>query len=58
MCNYVEWKTEWGEIMVEVLNNSDLNSIQKQYLDKGYVILETFLGKEKHYFFVVGKVEA
>ncbi len=57
MSNYVMWYNEWSDQMVEVFNECDLNSVQKIFVDKGYIIKETFLGKGNHYFFVIELTE-
>ena len=57
MSNYVMWYNEWSDQMVEVFNACDLNSVQKTFVDKGYIIKGTFLGKDNHYFFVIDMME-
>lgn len=42
MSNYIVWKDEYGNIMVEVFNDMDIVDVQKIFIEKGYYILETF----------------
>lgn len=57
MKNYVEWKSEHGEIMVQVFSVGALLDVQKMYIDRGYYIKETALGIYNSYFFTVGNAE-
>lgn len=42
MSNYIVWKDEFGNIMVEVFNAMDIVDVQKIFIEKGYYIVETF----------------
>lgn len=53
MSNYMIWKNEFDEIIVQVFNEYDLRCIQKDFIDKGYCILETFQDRVGHYYFKV-----
>lgn len=40
MSNYIIWKCEnEAELLIEILNESDLPSVQKELLEKGYIII-------------------
>lgn len=40
MNNYIIWKCEYErELLIEILNECDLPNIQKEFLEKGYIIL-------------------
>lgn len=54
MKNYKEWKSETGEIIVEVYNESDLSDVQKIYIERGYYITWTKheLWNDHHFFAV------
>lgn len=39
MSNYREWKDEFGEIFVEIFNECDILNIQREYINKGYIII-------------------
>lgn len=42
MMNYRIWKCDDDEyIIVEVFNKCDIRSIQKEFINKGYVVIET-----------------
>ena len=53
MSNYMIWKNEFNEIIVQVFNEYDLRHIQKDFIDKGYYILETFQDRMGDYYFKV-----
>lgn len=43
MNKYIIWKYDYdgesGELLIEILNESDLPSVQKEFLEKGYIII-------------------
>lgn len=40
MINYIIWKNEnTPELLIEILNECDLPNIQKEFLEKGYIII-------------------
>ena len=40
MSNYRIWKCEnEDELLIEIFNESDLSSVQKEFLEKGYIII-------------------
>lgn len=57
MKNYVEWKNEFGEIIVQVLNEWDLPNVQRHYIERGYYIKETICGFGNSYFFTIYSVD-
>lgn len=44
MSKYREWKDEFGGILVEIFNECDILNIQREYIDKGYLIIEICRG--------------
>ena len=41
MMNYIVWRCDSeNEILIEVFNSSDVLSIQKDFLERGYIIEE------------------
>ena len=58
MRNYIIWKSEHSiDILVQVFNEYDLPSVQEQFAKEGYFIVETFVGKDRDYFFVIRRLE-
>ena len=40
MNKYIIWKNEnQAELLIEILNECDLSDIQKEFLEKGYIII-------------------
>ncbi|MBR4693887.1 MAG: hypothetical protein IKP07_03665 [Bacilli bacterium] len=40
MSNYIIWKCEnEDELLIEIFHESDLQSVQKEFLEKGYIII-------------------
>lgn len=40
MRKYIIWKSEnEAELLIEILNECDLPSVQKEFLEKGYIII-------------------
>ena len=40
MSKYIIWKCEnEAELLIEILNECDLSSVQKEFLEKGYIII-------------------
>lgn len=40
MSSYIIWKCEYeAELLIELLNECDLPDVQKEFLEKGYIIL-------------------
>ena len=40
--NYYIWKCEnQAELLIELLNECDLPNVQKEFLEKGYIIVNT-----------------
>ena len=40
MKKYIIWKCEnEAELLIEILNECDLPSVQKEFLEKGYIII-------------------
>lgn len=40
MSNYIIWKCEnEDELLIEIFNESDLSSVQKEFIEKGYIII-------------------
>ena len=58
MSNYVLWKNDYGDEMVEVRNESELPEVQKVFTAKGYLVESTFRGIYGHWFFVIRKPES
>lgn len=44
MSNYIIWKTEYDEVMVEVFNEYDILNIQKQFIEQGYIVISICRG--------------
>ncbi len=44
MMNYIIWRDENNkyELLIEVFNSSDVLSVQKQFVNKGYIVTECF----------------
>lgn len=53
MKNYVEWRNESGERMIQVFNEEDLPNVQRHYIERGCYIKETIRGFGNSYFFTV-----
>ena len=40
MTNYIVWKYEnENELLIEIFHESNLSSVQKEFLEKGYIII-------------------
>ena len=40
MNSYIIWKCEYeNELLIEILNECDLPNVQKEFLEKGYIII-------------------
>ena len=40
MCNYIIWKCEnTFELLIEIFHEGDLSNVQKEFLEKGYIII-------------------
>lgn len=58
MNNYLIWECEHDrDKLVQVFNECDLPSVQEEFIKQGYFIKETFVGKGRHPFFVISKLE-
>lgn len=58
MRNYLIWECgDDNNKMIQVFNNCDLPSVQKQFIEQGYFIKETFLGSDHDYFFIISRLE-
>ena len=59
MMNYRIWKCDGFDnyLLIEVFNESDIPSIQKHFIEKGYIILQTEKYIFGYHFIKVEKVE-
>ena len=56
MNKYKIWKTENdAELLVEILNECDLPDVQKEFLEKGYIIIRVDYAFDKVFMKVVEK---
>lgn len=59
MMNYRIWKCDGFDnyLLIEVFNESDIPGIQKHFIEKGYIILQTEKYIFGYHFIKVEKVE-
>lgn len=58
MSNYVIWKRKSeDELLIEIFHESDLQSVQKEFLDKGYIIIRIDYAFDEVFMRVVKKDE-
>ena len=54
MKKYIIWKTENdAELLIEILNECDLPDVQKEFLEKGYIIIRVDYAFDKVFMKVV-----
>lgn len=54
MINYIIWKCEnEAELLIEILNECDLPNVQKEFLEKGYIIIRVDYAFDKVFMKVV-----
>ena len=54
MNNYIIWKSEnSNELLIEILNKCDLSNVQKEFLEKGYVITRVSLDFDRIFMKVI-----
>lgn len=56
MKNYVEWRNDFGERIIQVFNEEDLPIVQKYCVEKGFYIKETIRGFDNSYLFKIYSV--
>ncbi len=58
MRGYIIWKGEnEAELLIEILNECDLPKVQKEFLEKGYIIIKIDYAFDKVFMKVVKKDE-
>jgi len=58
MSNYIIWKCEnEAELLIEILNECDLPDVQKEFLEKGYIIIRVDYAFDNVFMKVVKKDE-
>jgi len=56
MDKYIIWKSKYEvELLIELLNECDLPDVQKEFLEKGYIILKVDYAFDKVFMKVVEK---
>lgn len=60
MINYRIWECENadGTIIVELFNNCDILSVQKEFISKGYIVKEVIIGFHGKYMMRLEDTEA
>lgn len=60
MRNYRIWKIEDDDetIIVELFNNCDILSVQKEFVNKGYIVKEVVIGFNDKYMMKLENTEA
>lgn len=58
MKNYIIWHSEYeNELLVEILNKCDVSSVQKEFLEMGYIIMRVAGAFDKIFMKVVKEDE-
>jgi len=56
MSNYVIWRRKSvDELLIEIFHESDLSNIQKEFLEKGYIIIKVDYAFDEVFMKVVKK---
>ena len=59
MSDYIIWKIDENEdeLLIEIFHESDLSNIQKEFLEKGYIIIKVDYAFNSVFMIVVKKDE-
>ena len=59
MSNYIIWKYDYdgesGELLIEIFHESDLQSVQKEFIEMGYIIIRVDYAFDEVFMKVVKK---